>query len=396
LAAALLAGLWFGMQELRNAQPAGASGYAAADQQQGPPPATVIVAPVVMESVQEKRQVIGTLRAVQRAEVAAQESGAVIKVNVDVGDEIEKGAVILSLDDRRMKASLDEARSNLTAAVAIIEERKAEAARAESDLKMKESMFQARAVSQSEFLDSQRQSLVAAARVKAAEDEASATESSLELMEVRLADLQVKAPFAGRIVERAVDPGEWIAPGDPVVTLVSSGTVEAWLNVPERFVSAVAEGEEPLLIMADGTGASSEAKSIRLVADIDPVTRLFPVVVAIDDKNGSLAPGLSVHAELPVGEAGEFLSVPVDAVIETFQGASVFKVVPSSEGGMPIAERIEVEVEFRRDGSAYIASDSLKPGEQVVVEGNERLFPGTMLMIETAESMGKANTETKP
>ena len=384
------------MQALRNARPAGADSAGGGTAPQGPPPATVIVAPVVMEAVQEKRQVIGTLQAVNRAEVAAQEPGAVVEVNVDVGDVIEKGAVILSLDDRRLKASLEEAKSMLTAAAATVEERKAEAARAESDLKMKEGMFQARAVSQSEFLDSQRQSLVAAARVKAAEDEALATESSFKLMEVRLADLQVKAPFAGRIVERHIDPGEWIDPGNPVVTLISSGTVEAWLNVPERFVSAVKDGENPIVIVADGAGISSEAKSIRLVADIDPVTRLFPVVVEIDDKGGALAPGLSVHAELPVGEAGEFLSVPVDAVIDTFQGASVFKVAPSSGGGMPIAERVVVDVKFRRDGNTYIVTDSLKPGEQIVVEGNERLFPGTQLMIETAESMGKGDSEPKP
>lgn len=391
LAGVLCAGLWFGIKAIRDAEPAGSAG-GGAGAQQGPPPATVIVVPVARETVQEKRQVVGTLRAVHRADVAAQESGAVMDVKVDVGDEVEEGGVILSLDDRRIKVSLEEARSMQTAAVALVDERKAEETRAERDLEMKEGLFRKRAVSESEFLDSQRQASVAAARVKAAEDEAAATASSLEMMEIRLADLVVKAPFTGRVVERHVDPGEWIAPGDPVVTLVSSGTVEAWLNVPERFIGAVGGGENALRIVADGSGISSEAKRVKTVADIDPVTRLFSVVVEIDDEKGAMAPGMSVHAELPVGDAGEYLAVPVDAVLDTFQGSTVFKAVPSSKGGMPTAERIAVVVKFRRDGKAYVESDSLKPGEQVVVEGNERLFPGTSLVIERTEPKEQPKT----
>lgn len=398
LAAAVLGGLWFGIQALQNAEPAGANANAGANpgggaQQQGPPPANVLTKPVIEESVQEKRRVTGTLRAVKRADVAAQESGAVASVAVDVGDNVKEGEAIATLDDRRLRASLAEAKSMLTAATAGVEEREAESTRATRDLEMKEQLFNKRAVSEREFLDSQREASVATARLQAARDQKDASQSGLDLLEVRVADLEVKAPFTGRVVERHVDPGEWIAPGNPVVTLVSSETVEAWMNVPERFIGAVAGEGSEFSIVADGTGVSAQADNVRLVADIDPVTRLFPVVVEIDDQDGALVPGQSVHTELPVGEAGSMLAVPVDAVIETFQGASVFKVVPSSEGGMPTAERIEVTVKFRRDAMAYIDSDSLRPGEQVVVEGNERLFPGTPLILGEQEP---AEPEVKP
>lgn len=385
LALVLLAGMWFGIQALQNAKPAGKE-ISGSGGPAGPPPATVIVATVEEDSVQEERRVTGTLRAVQRAEIAAQESGAISVISVDAGDSVERDDVIAKLDDRRLRASLAEAKSMRTAAAAVVAEREAEATRASRDLEMNRKLLAQRAVSEREFLDAEREASVAAARLEAAKDEEAATTSVEELLEVRVADLEIKAPFSGQVVERHVDPGEWIAPGDPVVTLVSSGQIEAWMNVPERFVGAVSSEGIDFSIIADGTGVATKAISVRLVADIDPVTRLFPVVVLLDDLEGALLPGQSVHAELPVGPVEKKLAVPVDAVIETIQGASVFKVVPSDAGGMPTAERVELKVAFRRNGIAYAESDNLKVGERVVVEGNERLFPGTPLIIEEASS----------
>lgn len=380
LAIVLIAGLWFGLQALRNAKPAGAEAPPEAVPQ-GPPPATVIAAPVVQKPVQERRRVTGTLQAVQRAEVASQETGLVREVHVDVGDEVAEGDLLVSLDDRRMKASLAEARARVTAARAVVAERTAEAERADRDLTMKDELFRQRAVSEREFLDAKRGASVAGARRDSAEEELAAAESALELMMVRTADLQVKAPFSGRVVERHVDPGEWLSPGSAVVTLVSTGTIEAWVHVPERYVAAISGGAENLEIVVDGSGMRVPALAVRRVADVDAVTRLFPVVIEVDDREGSLAPGLSVFAELPVGEAEELPAVPVDAVIETFQGASVFRVSGNPDGGMPIAEKVPVEVRFREDGQVYLDPGPVRPGEQVIVEGNERLFPGTPLIL---------------
>ncbi|MDF1740237.1 MAG: efflux RND transporter periplasmic adaptor subunit [Verrucomicrobiales bacterium] len=399
LALVLVGGLWLGIQALRNAEPAGAGGSQGGGASQGPPPATVIVAPVTQTPVQETRSVTGTLRAMERANVAAQESGAVLEVKVDVGDSVKKGDVIALLDERRLKASLLEAKANLTASEAAISERSAESERAKRDLEMKEKLFSQRAVAEREVLDARESTEVKEARLKASKDQVDAMQSALELLEVRLSDATIKAPFDGRIVSRHVDPGEWIAPGNPVVTLISTGKVEAWMSVPERFIGQITSSGNRLSIIADGSGESAEVISLRQVADIDPVTRLFPVVVTLNDKNGSLAPGLSVHADLPVGEESARLGVPVNAVIESYQGASVMKVVQTGDG-LPVAERVPVTTLFRRNEIVYVESPDLKPGDQVVVEGNERLFPGTPLMVATpekkSENAEEVKTEVKP
>lgn len=386
LAVIVFAGLWFGIQALRKVEPAGAAG-AGGELPQGPPPATVFVAPVALQSVQQRREVTGSLMAVQRAEVAAQESGKVEEVLVDVGDRVKAGDSLLKVDARRMTAELAEREAMATASAARVEERSAEAERATRDLKMKEDLFAQRAVSEREFLDAKREASVATARGKAAKDEQKASESALELLRVRLEDLSVKAPFDGVVVERHVDAGEWLAPGEAVITLVSTGTVEAWISVPERFAGRINADDAPLEIEADGSGVKTRALSIRQVADIDATTRLFSVVALVDDLDGKLMPGLSVRAEIPVGEREERLAVPVDAVIETIAGASVFKAAPGE--GMPIAVKVPVEILFREGTTVYVSSAQLKPADRVVVEGNERLFPGTPLIVAEPEKVAE-------
>ncbi len=397
LAIVLVAGFWFGLRALQDAEPEQSGGPLGAGMT-GPPPATVIAAVVAQKPIQERRRVTGTLRAAQRADVASQETGAVRAVRIDVGDVVEVGAVLVELDDRRLVASLAEARATVTAAVAFVAERAAEAERAQTDLDRKDELFAQRAVSEREFLDAKREASVSKFRLEAAFEEKTAAEKSLELLEVRVDDLHVKAPFAGRVVERYVDPGEWLSPGSPVVTLISSGTIEAWVQVPERFIAEVSSESKSLEIVVDGNDMRVPATAVRRVADINPVTRLFSVVVELDDQNGALVPGLSVFAELAMGAEEELSAVPVDAVIETFQGASVFRVAAPPEEGMPIAERVSVEVEFRENGFVYLKPGALKPGEQVVVEGNERLFPGTPLILGELPDENPAETinEVKP
>lgn len=382
LAVIVVAGLWFGLKAIREAPVVGEEGGEAPPAPMGMPPASVIVAPVESQVAAEEQRVTGSLRARSRAEVAAQESGAVEEVKVDEGDQVKKGDVVAKLDGRRLSAELAQAKARVTAAKATVTQREAESKRAAEDLKMKKELVESRAVSQKEFLDSEREAAVAAAMMQAANDELAAMESALELFEVRLDDLEVRAPFDGRVVARHVEPGEWVSAGTAVMTLVTSGEIEAWLNVPERFASSIEAAGSDLAIVADGTGARADAKSVRRVADVDPRTRLFTVVATIDDSAGTFVPGMSVHADLPVGGATDRLAVPVDAIMVTRDETFVFRAgAPAPEGGMPTSEKIPVTELFRRNGIAYLDSASLQAGDRVVVEGNERLFPGTPLMI---------------
>lgn len=366
---------WFGWKALQDTKPDEAS----ADPGGGRPPSTVIVRPIEEREVVEQLSATGTLRAVRRAEVAARESAAVDALLADEGDQVKAGAVLARLDGRRLEAQLQESHASLTAIKAELSQREAEHERAIRDEEMMRGLWEERAVSEREFLDSTRELKVAAARVQAAMEAIAASEKRLELLEVRRTDLDIKAPFDGRVVARHTELGEWVNEGDPVVTLLSTGEIEAWLQLPERHVSSLrAATPDSVEVRIPGHHGPIKVDKISLVPDVEGRSRLFNLIAHIPDPENQLTPGSSVEAHVPLSKPTPRLVISSDAILKSYAGTYVF--VPQNAGnGPPISKRVPVEVLFERDGEAVLTSEELKAGDLIIVEGNERLFPGTPL-----------------
>jgi RND family efflux transporter MFP subunit len=371
VAVLLLLTAWVGWRQLREAAPAGAGAGGAA----GRGPSTVIVRPAEQREVVATLAATGTLRAVRRADVAARESAAVEAVLADEGDRVEEGAVMARLDPRRLEAQVQEAEAGLTALKAELAQRLAERERAVKDEEMMRGLWDQRAVAEREFLDSVREAKVAAALENVAIEGVAASEKRLRLLEVRRADLEVRAPFAGRVVARHAELGEWLREGDPVVTLVSTGEVEAWLHLPERHASTLKQATpESVELRVPGHPNPIRADRLALVPDVDGRSRRFTLVAHIPDPDDLLTPGTSVEANVPLGTPEERIVVSSDAVVKGYDASYVF--VPDRPGDGPaVARRVEVEVLFERGGESVLAPGPLAAGDLVVVEGNERLFP---------------------
>ena len=348
----------------------------------GPPPATVVMAPVESRLSARTETIVGTLRARSQSKVAAREPGALLGISVEEGDRIEKDKVIATLDGRRLEAQISEANAEVTVAAAFLHQKSSRVERSTIDLRMKEKLYRDGAVSEAELLDARSASNVDRSVAEAAADSLEAARSRLELLSVRLTDLEVRAPFDGYILERHVEPGEWVSAGTPVVTLVSAGQIEAWLKVPERFAGSIGGGGIPVKVKA--TGETVNSTSLVVLPAAETATRTLQVIATLPNPGGRLIPGLSVTAKLPVTSRAERLAVPVNAVKQTYSGPAVF--VPFENGGpMPVAKRLAVTVLFQDEEFVYLEADGLKAGDQVVVEGNERLFPFQPLNVVTRE-----------
>ena len=365
---------WFGSKALREAKPASGDGLPG-----GRPPSTVIVKPVEEKEMVKTLKVTGSLRASQRAEVAAREAAAIDSVAVDEGDLVKSGDVLATLDGRRLLAQLAEAEAALTAAKAELTQRVAENERADKDAKMMAGLWEQQAIAERVFLDSVSAAKVANSRVDAANESISAAQKRLELLKVRRTDLEVSAPFDGRVVARHAEIGEWVTAGDPVVTLVSTGEIEAWLQLPERFTTEIKnETPESVELSLPGQAEPLRAEKFSVIGDVEGRSRRFNLIARIPDPENLLTPGTSVEAVVPIGKPELSLVVSSDAVLKSYAGSYVYVAAPQ-ESGPPIATRIPVEVMFERDGEAVLAPGGLKVGDSVIVEGNERLFPNTPL-----------------
>ena len=347
----------------------------------GPAPATVAITPVQKLAAQEHYTVTGDLRAVSRAEVAAREAGAVDQIPVNEGAKVKKGEILVKLDRRRLDAERAEADAQIAAARALVVQREADRNRMLQDLEMKQPLLEKRALSKRELLDAEQAFAVAEAGHLAAKESLIEATSRMELLNVRYQDLDIVAPFDGRVTVRHVELGEWLTPGKSVVTLVSTGTIEAWLQVPERYAADAAAQAGHIQVEVTAVGKTVPSIEVQVVADVDTATRIFPVIVTLDADANDLAPGMAVRARIPIGSNEPRLAVPTDAIVQSRLGEAVFKVgAAPAGGGLPPAVRVPVNVIFEADGVAYLDAPELAENDSVVVEGNQRLFPNTPLI----------------
>lgn len=341
------------------------------------PPAPVKVATVTREVVRPIRTVPGTLRARQRAAVAAVESGLVIEVGFDEGDAVKAGAILAKVDDRLLRQDLDAARSVLGVRRAQIAIETAQLRTAEEDLAAYRAAEESRKGSISTIVlrGAERDVAVATARVAVAEAEVVAAAASVERLMIRLGDTEVRAPFDGVVVSKQIEVGEWLDPGASVAELVSSGPIEAWIDVHESVSqAALAADRTEIGVRIDALDLLLQPTAVRTIPDVDPRSRRFQWIATLESTDPPLLPGMAVTAELPGDEPREMSRIPADAVLHDGTAFYVFTVVEAAGVGS-IASPATIRPQIRRGGFAYVEASELPPDARVVIEGNERLRP---------------------
>jgi len=251
------------------------------------------------------------------------ETGAVRAVYFDAGEHVAKGQVIATLDDRRTQAALAEAKAAVMTAHAAIAEREAVLGLAKSDEEKIQSLLAHSAANQRELDDARRTTHVAEARLLSAQRLLEQASHRQALAEVRLQDTQVTAPYDAWITERHVDAGDWIQPGRTVATLVSAGPIEARLSVPERLAEQLSHHAEALTLQVAASSETHTPDAVRISRSVDRRARTFPVIVELSNTQDTLTPGMSVTAWVPAGPKADYLTVPVDALIQSVRMPSV-------------------------------------------------------------------------
>jgi RND family efflux transporter MFP subunit len=355
-----------------------ASGAANALAQNGPPAAKVVLDEARLEVVQQWREVTGDLRAIRRSTLASEAEGLVMELLIDPGDAVKAGQPIARLKDTLATFSADSAAAALQQQRATVTLRQAELAKAERDLTQTREIASRGGAKQNEVADAETAVDAAQARLAEAEAEAASAEAFLAEARERLENTVISAPFDGFIVGEHTEVGQWVREGDPVAEIVQTDIVEAWLDVPERFIAAISSTEATVQLRIEALGEVREAQVTAIVPLADELSRLFPVRVRMENPDGLLRPGMSVTGLVPTGASVESLTVHKDAVLRNDAGTYVYFARQVPGGGL-ISEVAPVQVLFAAGERVAVRSPVLAGGEQVVIEGNERMFPGQPL-----------------
>lgn len=367
-------------------------------QEGGPPPANVTVGEVRSETLTRRRAVTGEIRSRLQSALASQVEGLLVQLDVEEGDLVEKGQVLARLDSNRAEIEVTRAKADIEYARAVIAQRQEELSNAERDLGRVEELDSLGSAGVSQIDDARTLVASRKALLAQAEAELATAEGDLALAQRELDDMTISAPFAGRIIEKSTEIGQWIGRGDTIVALVSLDKLEARIDIPEDTYPAIAEaqkakGKIELRLPALGLGSGQEiyGEVISILPGADSLSRLFPVRIAVDNAKNSLRPGMSLTAYVPTGVQGDYITVHKDAIVRTPTGEVVYF---SNDGVSAIAP---IERLFAVGQRVAVRSPVLQPGMIVVTSGNERMFPGQPLnILAEPEPVDLSHTSGKP
>ncbi len=351
----------------------------------------VIVEPVTEVATRPTGRFIGSLRARSTSIMAALEEGALLELAVREADTVRKGQPLARVDSRRLQMSLVQVHADLAMGEATSTERAANLANVVADLAALNKAAESGAISERDLRNARTAVSVAEALLEAAKQSIQSLHATRELLELRIADATVRAAFDPRVVARHAGVGPWIRPGDPLVTMVSTGAMEAWIDVPERFLGSVDTQVAEIALLLEGSGSKVVGVKPRLIPMVDETARTFTLILDVPPTASSMAPGMSVSATIPLGKNVQHMVLHKDAILRRGTAALVARIGPDN-----MAELVPVQVLFSvAEGFAVqpVEPESLKPGDLVVIEGNERLYPGTPV---TPTRRGEEKQEPAP
>jgi membrane fusion protein, multidrug efflux system len=270
---------------------------------------TVAVVPVVSDVTPRERIWDGTVEAVNQSTVSAQTSGRVAEISYDVNDYVPKGAIIVRFTDAEQRAGLRIAQAALEEANARLDE-------AENAFQRITTMFENETVSKARFEQARANHAAAQARSNAARSGVTAAEEQLEYTVVR-------APFAGIVAKRFIEPGELVAPGQPVMSGLSLQSLRVNVDVPQSMFNPIREIGKAFVYVGEQRIA---AANLTFYPVADPITNSFTVRVNLPDDSATLFPGMFVKVGFVIGEARRLL-VPQQAVVRRSELTAVYVLV---------------------------------------------------------------------
>lgn len=280
------------------------------------------------------------------ATLSTEKAGRIVDIKVDRGDHVEKGQLLLQIDDRIWQANLKQARIAAEDAAKNFERFK--------------TLRETGAVSQSEY------DTIEKAYIQ--------TDSAAEEARINIEQCRVVSPISGIVNNRFVETGEYVQPGTPVFQVVDTATVKVVILIPEKDIFAIHIGDPIAFTIQPMPDHTFEGKVTFVAAEADDRNNAFPTEITVDNAQDLLRPGMIAQVEFKRGIHKNMVSLPMSAVLPS-KGDHVVYLVKDDQ-----AVRRKVQIETITAKRALISS-GLEDGDQVVVEGNRTLGDGQRVEI---------------
>ncbi len=292
----------------------------------------------------------GTLLANEEVELASESSGLIEEIFLEEGEYVEKGQLLIKINDSELQAQLNRAEFRLNLA--------------EDREKRQAQLLDKGGISQEEY--------------DATLNEVNVMRAEVALIEAQIAKTEIRAPFAGQIGLKYVSDGSYITPSTRIATLQDIDPIKIDFSIPERYAALVEVGNK-VEFTVSGLDRALTASVYAKEPRIDTETRSLQVRAKSPNKDGALLPGAFADLELTLSTINDALMVPSISIVPELQGQKVFVV----KNGM--VQPQTVSTGLRNEAKVQI-TEGIAEGDSVLTSGLLQVRPGMPVNIGNVET----------
>lgn len=285
------------------------------------------------------------------APVTARVDGEITEILVEEGDLVEKGQLLARLDGDRLRLELQQAKANLEKTTREYER----------------------------FINLHERGLVSTAAIDGMKYDMEALRANYELKQLNYNYTFVRAPISGVVSARDIKVGQHINTGDATFRITDTSELVAYLRIPQSELAKFSEGHVADVQVDAMPEEVFSATITRISPTIDTRNGTFRATAVVDNKDGSLAPGMFGRFEIAYEKHTGVLVIPAEAVLRE-DNASVVYIV---DNGAAVRRPIEIGIE--KDGNVEVIS-GLEGDEQIIVTGQNGLRDGSKVLANIPSS----------
>lgn len=325
-------------------------------------PTKVIITVVEPQRLVDDIQALGTAKANESVEIKPRISSVVTRVAFEEGQLVQKGELLLELENSEILAGLAVAQASLS--------------ESRSSYNRSKSLIDTQAISASDL-----EQLQAAMQVDVAEVEAA---------RARLSHTSIRAPFTGRVGLRRISPGGFVDTSTVITTLDDTETIKLDFSIPETFLTVVSEDMAIAAMSLVYPDRIFRGRVASIDTRLDPVARSVQVRAIMPNPDGALKPGMFLTVDLQ-RDRGEVLVAPEESIVPEGSQQFVYLV---QDG---VAKKQAVTLGRRVPGSVEIIT-GLSAGDMVITEGTHKVRNGSQVEVlnQRAAESGGINASANP
>ncbi|MBU3561007.1 efflux RND transporter periplasmic adaptor subunit [Polynucleobacter sp. MWH-Hall10] len=323
----------------------------------GLPPATVSTMLVETSAWQPKLSSVGNVRAFRGVELSTEIGGLVQNVSIRSGMDVKEGELLIKLNDASDVAQLNSLKA-LADLAQVINERDRQ-------------QLEIQAISKNVFDTSKA--------------DAKSKQAQVEQQTALVAKKNLKAPFSGRVGIVMINPGQFVNPGDKLLTLQTLDPIFVDFNLPQSNAEQIQVGQEIVVTTDAFKGAGFTGKITAISPKVDTSTRNIQIEAQLANPDKKILPGMFANVNIKLGDQIKMLTLPQTAVTYNPYGSTVFIAKPTGKKdkqGKPALEAQQVFVTTgptRGDQVAILKG--VDEGATVVTSGQLKLKNGTPLIV---------------